>query len=478
MLDSIARLKRLERQLDRLLPVQSDRSAWREPGPLQRGELCEWIPQVSTNLRAPLCLSPYTNELEFAFAGGAQLRLVVAAPPQHGKTVVAEHAFPWALLRDPTKRHAYVTYEAGRAGDIALVVQQIAAEAGLYLEGTRRLLRTQHGGSILFTGIGGPLTGYGLDGVLVVDDPIKNRQEADSKVFRERAHQWMRDVAMTRMHPGASVIVMATRWHPDDLSGRLIGEGWRYLNLPAIADEENDPLGRAIGDPLDPQRWPLDFLRTRQAEVGPWTWASLYQGRPRPRGGSIFSEQHYYGSLPAGGYRAGYGLDFAYSAKTQADHSISIEGIYHPPTRTLYVVDVIRKQVPAPQFALALRAQQAKRPAHCWWRAGGTELGVANFIQKHGIPLKTLPTRGDKFTRAQPCAAAWNAGRIQLPDPKVFGDAQWMAPFLDVIQNFTGVHDAHDDDVDALATLWDVLSAGATASGGGAIHDGKPSRTI
>src|SRR5688572_22694179 len=305
----------LIRRVENLKKLQKELAAKRVKHQLKSTDLeslSRFIPTVSPRLEEPTFFRPYIDVLERA-AARQGVRAVIAAPPQHGKTETSQHFFPWALLRDSKRRHAYVTYAADRSGDIALNVQHIAAEAGLELDGNRRILRTRGGGSILFTGIGGPLTGYGIDGLLLVDDPFKNRADADSKIFRERNHQWLRDVGLTRLHPGASCVIMATRWHPDDLSGRQIDAGWQYVNLPAIA-EQDDLLGREEGEPLDPIRWPADVLLDRRREVGEYTWASLYQGRPRPRGGSVFGEATYYDELPRSAYRVGRGVDLAYTA--------------------------------------------------------------------------------------------------------------------------------------------------------------------
>lgn len=379
------------------------------------------------------------------------IRAIVAAPPQHGKTLLTCHAFPYWLKRQPKKRHGYVTYAAERARDVAIHVQQLAAEAGLQLLGSRRRLRTPEGGSINFTGVGGPLTGYGIDGVLVLDDVTKNRAEAESLVYRERNYQWLKDVGLTRLHKDASCLVMATRWHPDDVSGRLEKEGWLYINLAALAEDEDDPLGREFGDPLAPALFPRETLELRREEVGPFTWSSLYQGRPRPRGGAVFNEPRFYSRLPAGTFRVGRGVDLAYTKKTSADWSVYIEILRFGDD--YYVTEVIRKQVDAPAFTLTLRAKATERPSvRMRWHASGTEAGSASFIKRAGVPLEVLQAKGDPFVRSIDLAAAWNAGHVFILE-----DAPWLAPFLDELLNFTGVNDANDDQVVAAASAHSSL---------------------
>ncbi len=139
-------------------------------------------------------------------------------------------------------------------------------------------------------GVGGPLTGRGAD-ILIIDDPVKNSEEANSDTYRERAWDWFRSVAMTRLEPNASVIIVATRWHEDDLIGRVTRvdpDGWRVVNLPAIA-EEVDELGRQPGDALWSDRFPLQALGGDQGEhwFRCW-WQAMYQCHPTPLSGDVF----------------------------------------------------------------------------------------------------------------------------------------------------------------------------------------------
>jgi len=277
-------------------------------------------------------------------------------------------------------------------------------------------------------------------------------------------------------------VIMATRWHPDDLSGRQIDAGWQYVNLPAIA-EQDDLLGREEGEPLDPIRWPADVLLDRRREVGEYTWASLYQGRPRPRGGSVFGEATYYDELPRSAYRVGRGVDLAYTAKTHADYSVFIElwrvegldPLTKKPAPIFYVVDVARKQVDAPSFTLTLKAKNAKHSGtRMRWDASGTEKGSADFIKKAGIPLDVHQAKGDPFQRVQHVAAAWNAGRIMVPNTDVFTEAeQWLHAFVDELQSFTGVSDANDDQAVALASAHASLMT-VQAGGGAGRGQGQP----
>lgn len=417
---------------------------------------------------------------------GGNLRIVFAAPPQHGKTLCTLHAFLYWDRYFPGRRHAYVTFNETRAQEVAKDFIRLAQAVGFEPTGTLQKVELRGGSSIKFTSVNGDLTGSPIDGCCVIDDPIRNANDARSPTVRKNAIDWYVSVARARRHPGTSYVAMATRWHVEDQSGYLIKhEGFRYINLKAIAEPKDttdvdgegrvksDPLLRRPGESLWPSHKPPEFFAEERRNA--YWWAAQYQGEPRPAGGAVFHrEPSFYRELPRDGYRGAFGLDLAYSAKTHADWSICIEGVMvtreeqesdgKGGTKTvkrnaLYVVDVQRKQVDAPSFALTLRAKQSARPGYKMrWYAAGTEKGSADFMIRQGIKLKVLPPIGDKLIRAQRVAGGWNAdpGRVLLPDPEVFPN-EWLAPFLDVIQNFTGVNDVVDDDVDALASLWDEL---------------------
>lgn len=434
--------------------------------------LLDFVPEISPELQRPVWLGPYAAELEQACPadgcpGGR--RVVVAAPPQHGKTELTLRAFLYWDRKYPGKRHVYASYNAERVLEVARTFETIADRAGLTLGGTLAAMKLPNGSMVKFTSVGGSLTGYPVDGVCIVDDPIKGPVEAASPTYRKMRVEWFDTVAFTRRHPGTSFIVMATRWHPEDLSGALIKRGWPYVNLKALAEGEtvdnvviSDPLRRAPGEALWPSHKPPEFFEEERADA--YKWASLFQGEPRPRGGQVFREPGYYTALPEHSYRVAYGVDLAYTAKTHADHSVMLE-LWRtdddPKRPKFYVVAVHRAQVDAPSFTLTLKARN-QRVAPMRWYASGTEKGAADFIKRQGIPLEVLPPKGDKFTRAQGVAAAWNDGRVLVPDTDAI-NAPWLPVFLDEVLNFTGIADLHDDQVDALAAAFDRLNVSTGA---------------
>lgn len=415
------------------------------------GGLYDFIPTIARTYRAPRHLDPLVQELERAWV--EPVRRTAHAPPRHGKTDTVLAYIALTLKKYPHKTLAYVTYEDRTAKSKSRKARQWATAAGVELAGDAANLnewRTKQGGGLLATGVGGPLTGQGVD-ILLIDDPYKNRLQAESGAYRAMVEDWWGDVAETRIEPGGSAFIFHTRWVEDDLIGHVHRgedrESWRHLHMPAISD---------AGEALWPERWPVESLRQKERSVGPYTWSSLFQGSPRARGGRVFHGVYFYDQLPTR-YGEAFGVDLAYSKRTQADRSIAVglleSGGYW------YLTTLRRRQVRAPAFAAELKQIAAQRPNVFFrWYCSGTELGSADFMRADGVPIDARTTTADKFIRAQPVAAAWNEGRVLLPRTPPPGMTQEdLDEFVRVVCGFTGVSDAEDDDVDALAAAFDQL---------------------
>jgi len=280
---------------------------------------------------------------------GEELRVVISAPPRHGKTDTMLHLIVWLLKTFPHLVNAYTTYGQNLANSKSRRARGLALDNGIELDaaagGVQEWL-TRQGGGLLATGAGGPLTGKGITGIGIIDDPFKNRQEAESSLIRERVWEWFTDVFYTRLEPGSSVVVMATRWHMDDLSGRLIKDGWEVINLPAIDDD---------GKALWPDRYPIERLEEIRGKIGEYSFQSLYQGSPRPRGDTVFKEPRFYTEFPeAQGFTEGAGFDAAYTAKTHADYSVTVLGRMYGDT--LYITNMVREQREPVQYISILKA--------------------------------------------------------------------------------------------------------------------------
>ena len=439
-------------------------------GPALELGLLDFVPRLTPRWERPDHLAPVAELFERA-ERGEEVFAVVSAPPRHGKTELLLHAVPWLLARHPEWAVGYSTYAADLARSKSRLARDYALRAGVELRPDSTALhewRTPAGGGLLAAGVGGPLTGHGLN-LGVIDDPHKNRVEAESKTIRDHVHEWLTSTFLTRLEPGASAILFMARWHEDDLAGRLSRDSdhkWEVVNLPAVDD---------AGRPLWGSRWSLERLERRRRLVGAYDWASLYQGQPRPRGGAVFEGVYFYDAPPREAYRLAIGVDLAYTKKTSADFSVYV--VVARCGELFYMLDVVRVQARAPAFAGRLAVVRGVYPwAPCRWYCTGAELGVADLVNDahKKIRLEALATTGDKFVRAQPTAALWNAGRVLLPR-----EAPWLEDFVSELVGFTGLDDDHDDQVDALAAavdaLPDVAGAGTVASSGRRTWAGRSS---
>lgn len=419
-------------------------------GALARRSLQDFVPLSTRTYEAPAHLKPLTDELEGVFLHKRKARVVCHAPPRHGKTDTVLRFIAWCIWQDPRIRIAYCTYGADLSHEKARTARDLAVEIGVRLS-TERVDRwtTAEGGGMWSTGVMGPLTGKGFD-IIVIDDPFKNRVEAESPGYRDRVREWFRAVARTRLEPGGSIIVFAARWHPDDLSGTLVKEGYKSIHLPAI-----DAKGRALW----PQRYDVEALREIEKDVHPYTWESLYQGRPRPRGATVFKGPHVYTELPLN-YEAAFGVDLAYSTKTSADHSAVVKMLKHQ--GLWYVTYAHRAQVRARVFKKRCRKLHRAEPTAPWrWYGATTEAGAADLFNEgpRAVPLEYVRAseKGDKLTRALSYSDKWNKGKVLVP-----ASAPWLDEFLAEHMSFTGISDDEDDQVDAAVAAFDLLDEGGS----------------
>lgn len=402
-------------------------------------------------------LAPIANRLEHAIS--EPVRFCGSVPPQTGKTVLIAHAFVKYMLHYPMRSHMYVTYQQTRADEVSLQIRNLAQAAGLRPDGTRELWRIPEGGQLRAGGFDTGLTGTPATGLVVVDDPHKNRQEAESLLMRDRVYNEFNASVMTRIHATTSIFLIHARWHPNDLIGRH--PQWPYENLPAIND---------AGESIWPALKPLSLLyeaRDRNA----YDWWSLYQGKPRPPGGRVFRDVQFYDELPKT-YRVGVGVDLAYTKKKASDYCAIV--VMAESEGKFYVLDVRHEQSTPPEFAHHFKQVRAAWPGAQWlWYTSSTEIGLADTLRVlAGFPIRGEIASEDKFVRAQPFASAWNGaqpmtgseGKIVMAGtpPRVFipRDRPWVAAYVSELADFTGVNDKRDDQVDASVGAYDVLAKG------------------
>ncbi len=420
--------------------------------------LGDFIPALSPKFTRPTHLEPLLDVFT-RIARGESVRAVVSVPPRHSKTETLLHAIPWLLLQDPSLQIAYASYAARIAEKKSRRARELSRRAGVPLAAdskSRSDWRTgDDEGGVWATSVDGSITGEGFHLVLL-DDLVKGRAEAESSAGRERVNGWLISDVLTRVEPRGSVVIAMARWHPDDPAGRMIAAGWENIHMPAITD---------TGEPLWPERWPLSELEQLREALGGadgYEWQSLYQGNPRGRGSRVFGDVHFYDSLPsdlsAASISISIGLDFAYSTRTSADWSVAV--VLARIGQAFHVLDVVRLHAEPREFRQRIQLLRETYPrARASAYAAATELGGIEFIRDGGIPIDERIARTDKFSRAIPTAAAWNTGKILLPR-----SAPWLDAFVSEVCGFTGVKDRHDDQVDSLAAAYDALRGGAAGA--------------
>lgn len=442
--------------------------------------LLDYMVQINPGYRRLNHFADLAARCERAVTVGGE-RFTSHAPPRHGKTELMLTLVPWAWRRRPTMQFLYATYGDSLSDSKSRRCQEMARCAGFTItKESASEWRTKEGGVFRATSIGGPATGEGAD-MLLVDDFFKNRAEAESGARRKFVWDWITDVGLQRLSPNGSAWVNAARWHVLDPTGQLQKMGWPYLRFPALQEaalevydavlaryvacsdeteaariKEDLAEAKANLRPLWPEQWGVDALLERR-RLSEHSWLSLQQGSPRPRGGKLFHDVYRYDELPHNGYRDALGVDLAYAAKTSSDSSALVH--FRRVEDLLYVVHAIKQKVDAPTFMQRIGGYQAAMGnPHCGWYTSTTEAGAALLGSGFGATIVPMPTgRNDKFARAQPYAASWNAGRVLVPS-----DAPpWLDSFLDAHLDFTGVGDEDDDEVDAAVAAHDLLAPGS-----------------
>lgn len=415
----------------------------------------------------------------------------ISMPPRHGKSTTARNIVAWRLLRDPACLNFYSAFGLSLARDFSHKTRKLARAAGVPLASDRAEVHdwsTVFDGGLLATSVGGVITGRGCNGgVMVPDDLIKGRATAESKLQREVAWEYFTDDLLTRWERGASILVPGTRWHPDDVIGRIIAGGaprrdWRHIKLPAVVDRHGDPVdGGANGSEfIDGEHftlWPeagfdLEWAR-RERSVGAYRWWSLFQQEPRPRGGQMFGEPARFdlSTFALDGWRLVLVLDPAGTAKTSSDWSawgvLAIRG--GGDSSEVRILAAGRAQEPIPSVIARIQRLRARYPLPLWVEGVGGFAAMPDMIRaiEPRIEVQSIPgalMKGGKMERATPLAVAWNdpGGTGRPPRLAVPLGPEWDE-YIEEFRDFTGINDEHDDQVDWTAHAFNLGGRGANA---------------
>jgi len=449
-------------------------------------------------------------------AKGLSPRLMLLMPPRHGKSELASKMFPpWHLGRYPDHEIIACSYNISLAMGFSKKIKQIIDDPAYETVFDTRLDPNNrsteewtvqgHTGGYVAAGVGGGITGKGAH-VLIIDDPIKNAEEADSAVTRESIWDWYGSTAYTRLAPGAGVLIIQTWWHDDDLAGRVqqamqAGAGdedvdnFEIIKYPAIAeaaeflDLETDEIVRvdtdardkvdilieaarlgistqelkflrAKGDALHPERYDLKKLRRIKSTIAPRHWSALFQQNPVPDDGAFFSKDMFRrGPIP---YLKNYVLqtawDFAIGIKKQNDFTVGTVGMLDE-NDVLHFADQIRlktNDIDAIVGAMLDQAQKWYHPSLIIgvedgqiWKTMESTFMKACRARRFFPRIQVLPPLTDKEVRASPLKGRMQAGMVSFA---AAGD--WYEDCRNEMLRFpAGVH---DDRVDSCAWVAQV----------------------
>lgn len=419
-------------------------------------------------------------------------RLIVCMPPRHGKSELISRRFiPWLMGKDPYRNVIFATYNEDFAKDFGADCRNIMSLPQYkhifpqysFRKGGASKSRIQAGagGMSVFVGRGGSITGRGGDFV-ILDDPIKDSLEAGSPTLREQLWQWFTQVLMTRlMTASASIVIVQTRWHEDDLIGRLTdptnphytaeeAAKWKIINLPALA-EEDDPLGREPGELLWPERFDTEFMEA-QRRLDSRGFTALYQQRPTPEDGDLFARENlvfYKKEDKPKNLRIYAASDHAVGVdKTRNDAScLMIVGVDE--NDDIYLLDCWWEKQPSDKVVTAMIDLIRRWKPLIWWaEKGHISKSIGPFLKKRMAEervycrIEEVTPVANKVQRAQSILGRMAMKKVLLPKT-----AHWTQKAVDELLKFP--NSRHDDFVDTIA--WVGLGLERIATPGGAIKN-------
>ena len=426
-------------------------------------------------------------------------RLAISFPPGHSKSeTVTKYFATWWMGNRPNDRVALASYGQLLSTQWGKATKNIMVNAGADVFGVSTFSRSAarewfpHNvstkqpykrGYLFSTSVGGVFTGKRGE-LIICDDIIKGAQEANNKTIRDNVWSWFQGEVMSRILPHSAVIMIGTRWHHDDPIGRVAtiegGEPWTILNFPAICTGP-DPTGRAVGEALWPEMFPLGFLEKQQEEVGSYIWQALYQGNPTAEDGTLFRRKHFtyytqdggdivsqHGRVPYESLPRLAAVDLAVTTKDTSDYTAIVILALDLKLRLMYLVDIITFRAEGPDIVPKIwEAQKKYKCRAIYIEKTGFQTAILQEAVRSGLPARPVVPDKEKFVRAIPASAAVEASRLLFP-----AGAKWLPQFEHELLTFP--HGVHEDQVDALAhgvnkciELWDFYRRRSKSDGMG-----------
>lgn len=401
-------------------------------------------------------------------------RLIVTIPPRHSKSLhVSENLPAWYLGRNPDRRIMQVSHTADLAFTFSRRVRNKILDPrwpfpNVTVAGDKSAVKAWdiagRLGGYLAVGVGGSPAGHGAN-IIVIDDPIGSIATAESEASREALWEWYQGTIRDRLEPGGVMIVTATRWHEDDLTGHLLhemtvgGEIWYHLHLPALRLRQSAGVSGVSDGPgtysdptkleaLWPERWPVDALLQIKKAVGSRVWEARFQGRPSPMEGGLLQRSwwRFYRSPPA--KLSGHTISADMSFRETKEGSYIVYQVWACLGADRYLLDQLRFRADFPAALAAFRQFCAKWPMARTKLIENKANGPAVIASlRHDISgIVEVNPAGGKLARASAISAQVESGNVYLPDPEFH---PWVYDFIEECASFP--HASHDDQVDAMS---------------------------
>lgn len=416
----------------------------------------KYIPSDHLLLLEQKLLKVYSGEIK---------RLIVSMPPRHGKSLLISEYFPfWWLLNRPDDNIIISSYGLQLAEKWSLKTKEhfkkYAKVNNYEVEIDRNDYWTVkgHRGGLTAVGVGGSITGKGAN-LFIIDDPIKNDEQALSPTYREKTWNWFKSTAYTRLEPNGAFIIIMTRWHYDDLVGRVLkmneedGEKWEMLELPAFATE-NDELGREKGEALFPARFDENRLEEIKKTLGSYFFSALYQQQPIDNEHNIFQRDWW--NFYTHSYNMSFDItiqvwDTAFEKGKENDYSVCATwGLIGD---EFYLIDLYRKKMLFPELTEAsIKLYNQHKPKYVFIEDAGSGKSLVQTLKiQTKLPVKPVKTM-DKSVRAHSVTPVIEQGRVFLPEKRDFID-----DFLNEHNLFPSAK--HDDIVDTTTIALQILTS-------------------
>jgi len=442
---------------------------------LSRDDLRRFCRLVAPNYQPAAHTDYLIDRLQALEQRTGKRKLMVFMPPQVGKSYHVSQRFPaWYMGRNPSHDVILASYASELAESHSRAVRDLMSEDVYPFDvdvapdnSAAKLWASTGGGKMRAAGVGGGLTGFGAN-LAIIDDPFKDREEADSQTIRDKVWGWYQDVLRTRVRADGLMVLMLTRWHEDDLAGRILaGEDaseWEVVVIPAIA-EESDLLGRPVGEALQPVGYgsPAEYARqlpsVARGETSSRSFAALYQQRPAPEEGGMLkrSWMQRWASLPpsrvdergnpyAGPWMVIQTVDSAWDEGVGHDYSViatwGTDGVDR------FLLNIWRKRVEYPDLKAAIRKEFTTaqwRPRAIFVEDAANGRPVIQELKRTGLPVIGRKPVGSKVSRLDAVTPWFESGHVYVPSASEWVD-EWITEHL----LFPNVK--HDDQVDTTSS--------------------------